>query len=105
MDLKELRNCCLRNINSMSDKDLFHVSSIKDLLHIRQTDACFQKAEVDFMLTYFCVKVEKIVQITLNCKYVQNVSSCTILIHVIGICFPNIFFSIVLLNCIYYVYD
>ena len=59
MDLKELRNCCLRNINSMSDKDLFHVSSIKDLLHIWQTDACFQKAEVDFMLTYFCVKVEQ----------------------------------------------
>ena len=57
MELKELRNCCLRNINNRSDKDLFYVSAIKDLLHIRQTDVCFQKAEVDFMLTYFCVKV------------------------------------------------
>ena len=39
----------------MSDKDLFHVSTIKDLLHIRQTNAYFQKGEVDFMLTFFCV--------------------------------------------------
>ena len=57
MELKELRNCCLRNINNMSDKDLLHVSTIKDLLRIWQTDACFQKAEVDFMLTHFCVQV------------------------------------------------
>ena len=33
----------------MSDKDLSHISAMKDLLHIQQTDACLQKAEVDFI--------------------------------------------------------
>ena len=56
---KVYTNCCLRNLCNMSDKDLFHVSTIKDFIHIRQTDAGFQKAEVDFLLTYFCVKVEQ----------------------------------------------
>ena len=58
MELEELRNCCLRNINNMSDKDLFHLSPIKDLLHVLQTDVCFQKAEVDFISTHFFVKVQ-----------------------------------------------
>ena len=57
MELAELRNCCLRNINNMSDKDLFHVSAIKESIYIWQINACFLKAEVDVMLTYFCVKV------------------------------------------------
>ena len=56
MELKEVRNCCLRNINNVNDKDLFHVSTIKDLLHIRQPMLVFKKPEVDFMLTYFWIK-------------------------------------------------
>ena len=57
MELEELRNCCLRSINNLSNRDLFYDSAVKELLYIRQTDACFQKLRHTLCFIHFCVKV------------------------------------------------
>ena len=41
MSPKKIGTRLKNNMAHISDRDLFHVSAIKDLLHIGQTDACF----------------------------------------------------------------
>ena len=74
MEPNELKASNLRNINNISVVNLCNVTAVKDLLYIPQSEKGFQKAEVTYMSSYFCITVQlNHIQVVLKCFFFISV--------------------------------